>query len=607
MKNIFKYLTAALVGLVMVTSCEKFLDQKSPSSFNDETVFSNYTLAEQNIFNIHMMFGEQNSYRGRFLPWYGFNTDIEWYNSPKSGDLEKTAIAAYDIRVNNNQLNDSKNPFADMYSGIERANLVISGIRKYNDLKESPDMAYLLGEALTLRAMIYYDLVKTWGDVPARFEPLTSETMFVPRANRDVIYKQILADLEEAIGYLPYPGANQTVSVTYRVNKVFAEGLYARIALAASGYSMRPDDGKEGTGDLGTVRLSSDKELSKAVLYPKALKYLKDAISSNTCSLVEDYGQLWKSFNEMDMAAGKEILFSIPFGSDPKPRGRWNYTFAIKAENSSFFGSKTFTSGGTVGPTPNFWFRYDPRDTRRDITCVNYKWEKNVQVPAGINNWYFGKFRFEWMSTSPYSGGNDDGVKPVVMRYSDVLLMAAEIANEQGGEETFVKNCLKEVRTRAFKGNEAIAESYVNSLSGKSAIFEAIAEERALEFCGEFLRKADLIRWNRLYKALSDEKADLHDLATLSGSYSSLTGGIWYRTNEETGNLEIYGLGNGETTAPDGEWELDDKYISETKLKDIDLICFPTDESSLNRRQLWPIFQYIIDNSQGTLANDYNY
>jgi hypothetical protein len=309
----------------------------------------------------------------------------------------------------------------------------------------------------------------------------------------------------------------------------------------------------------------------------------------------------------MDMAAGKEILFSIPFGSDPKPRGRWNYTFAIKAENSSFFGSKTFTSGGTVGPTPNFWFRYDPRDTRRDITCVNYKWEKNVQVPAGINNWYFGKFRFEWMSTSPYSGGNDDGVKPVVMRYSDVLLMAAEIANEQGGEETFAKNCLKEVRTRAFKGNEAIAESYVNSLSGKSAIFEAIAEERALEFCGEFLRKADLIRWNRLYKALSDEKADLHDLATLSGSYSSLPGGIWYRTNEETGNLEIYGLGNGEATAPDGEWELDDKYISETKLKDIDMICFPTDESSLNRRQLWPIFQYIIDNSQGTLANDYNY
>ena len=275
--------TAALVALMTIPSCEKVLDQKSPSTFDDSVVYSNYTLAEQTIFSIHIAFGEQNSYRGRFLPWYGFNTDIEWYNSAKNDD--KTQIVAYDIRTNNSQLNDSKNPFADMYSGIERANLAIEGLRTYGNTEQDTKMAYLLGEALTLRAMLYYDLTKAWGDVPARFSSLTSESLYVKKSDRDVIYKQILSDLEEAIKYLPYPGASPQTATTDRVNKVFAEGLYARIALAASGFAMRPDEGKVGTGDLGTVRLSNDPDLQKNVLYPKALAYLKDAISSQTCSL----------------------------------------------------------------------------------------------------------------------------------------------------------------------------------------------------------------------------------------------------------------------------------------------------------------------------------
>ena len=56
--------------------------------------------------------------------------------------------------------------------------------------------------------------------------------------------------------------------------------------------------------------------------------------------------------------------------------------------------------------------------------------------------------------------GNDDGVKPIYMRYADILLMAAEIANDPAcGErdETFAKNCLLEVRKRAYKGNEGLA------------------------------------------------------------------------------------------------------------------------------------------------------
>ena len=606
MKKIIILVSALVLASMALSSCEKILDQSSPSTFDDSVVYANYTLAEQTIFSIHIAFGEQNSYRGRFLPWYGFNTDIEWYNSPKSD--ERTQIAAYDVRLNNGQLNDSKNPFADMYSAVERANLTIEGLRKYGNVEKDADMAYLLGEALTLRAMIYYDLVKAWGDVPARFSSLTTETLFVPKSSRDVIFKQILSDLDEAIPYLPYPGQSTQTARTDRVNKVFAEGLYARIALMASGYAIRPDDGMVGTGDLGSVRLTSDTELSKGVLYPKALIYLKDAISSKTCSLEADYETLWRNFNAMDLTAGKEFLFNIPFGAnDQKARGRWNYTFAVKCENSSVFGYNV-NQGGQAGPTPTTWFLYDPRDTRRDVTCVNYKLVKDVLTPAGINNWYFGKYRFNWMTLFPYTGGNDDGIKPVVMRYADVLLMAAEIANELDDMD-YAKDCLKEVRKRAFKGNETAAEAYVDALAGKDAFFEAIVRERALEFCGEFLRKADLIRWNRLYSALSAEKAELRNLASLQGDYASLSGNVWYRESEDGESLEFYGLGAGETSAPEGNWEVVSEYVSTTKLKDadIDYLFSQPDEDQLNRRQFWPIFQYIVDTSQKTLVNDYNY
>ncbi|MBO4566468.1 MAG: RagB/SusD family nutrient uptake outer membrane protein, partial [Bacteroidales bacterium] len=285
MKKIVYILSVALVALC-AWSCEEFLDSESPSAFDAKTVYSNYGLAEGTIYGITEAFCEVNSYRGRFLPWYGFNTDVEWYNTHKPGD-GKSDIAAYNCQPNNSQLNLSNGPFPLMYMGIERANLVIEGLREYGNVEENADMAFLLGEALTLRAMIYYDLIKAWGDVPARFESITSETIYAKKASRDVIFKQILADLDEAIPNLPYPGATAATSRTDRVNKVFAEGLYARIALAASGYAIRPDDGQIGTGDLGTVRLSNDPELAKDVLYPKALAYLQDAVGK--ASLESDY------------------------------------------------------------------------------------------------------------------------------------------------------------------------------------------------------------------------------------------------------------------------------------------------------------------------------
>ena len=602
MKKILYSVLSVAVVVLAASSCEKILDSNSPSAFDSATVYGNYSLTEGTIFGITESFCEVNSYRGRFLPWYGHNTDIEWYNTYKKGD-GKSDISAYDCLPNNSQLNLSNGPFPLMYMGIERANLVIEGIREYGNPSERPEMAYLLGEALTLRAMIYYDLIKAWGDVPARFTPLTSETIYAPKESRDVIFKQILSDLEEAIPYIPNPGETAATSRTDRVNKVFAEGLYARIALLASGYALRPEDGAVGTGDLGTVRLSSDPALQKEVLYPKALNYLKAAYGK--AALESDYEYYWYKQSNMDnltAGPGSETLYVIPFGEG---RGRWNYTYAIKSEGASI--TANTSRGGDVGPLPTVYFMYDEGDQRRDVTCVNYQWNKgDVIEPAGIGKWYFGKYRFEWMHAQPYTGGNDDGIKPVVMRYSDILLMAAEIENELNGPAG-AKKYLEEVRARAC--GEDAAAAYVAALSTKEDFFEAVAKERALEFCGEFLRKADLIRWNRLKESLDAAKAQMNDLRDLAGDFAGLSGDIAYALSEDGESLDIKFLAPGEK-APSG-YELSAGYVN--KYDDAKKTGFYAEKiegiyaQDPVQHMFWPIFNDTMTNSQGYIKNDYGY
>ena len=606
MKKIILYFLGAAALLSLGTACEKFLDSESPSAFDASTVYSNYDLAEGTIYGITEAFCEVNSYRGRFLPWYGFNTDVEWYNTYKPGD-GKSDIAGYDCQPNNAQLNLSNGPFPLMYMGIERANLVIEGLAEYGDIEQKADMAYLYAEALTLRAMIYYDLIKAWGDVPARFSSLESSTIYQPKESRDVIFNQILSDLEVAIPNLPYPGETKATSRTDRVNKVFAEGLYARIALMASGYAIRPDDGMVGTGDLGTIRLSNDPGLQKSVLYPKALSYLKDAINSGSARLEPDFAYYWWKQNNMDnLDAGPayETLFVIPFGAG---RGRWNFTFAISSEGASI--TNGVSRGGDAGPLPTMYFKYGEGDQRRDVSCVNFKWNKDDSIePAGIGKWYFGKYRFEWMHAQPYTGGNDDGIKPVVMRFADIFLMAAEIANEQG-DLAYAKDCLRVIRERAYIDNPDAADAYVNAIGSKDEMFNAIVDERALEFCGEFLRKVDLIRWNLLKAKLDIATEDMFDLRDLRGPYSYLTGDIAYTLAPDETSLDIVFLAKDQEK-PAG-YEVSSGYVN--KYDDVKNTGFYYDRikgiyyKNPEQFMFWPIFNDTMTNSQGFIKNDYGY
>lgn len=589
MKRIITIITLAAVVSIN-SGCKDMLDAPAKSTLDESVIFSSPSLAEGSIVGILHSFGETNSYRGRYLVNYGINTDVEVYNSLKSTTDDKARLANYNTNVNNNQMNTDNNAWAVFYESIERANLAIVGLRKFGNVQNNPALAQLLGEALTLRAVLYNDLIKGWGDVPARFEPMNTATIYVPRSDRDVIYKQLLADLDEAAGLLPWPNETATTSSVERVNKAFAKGLRARLALAAGGYAQRLD---------GTVRLSTDPELSRANMYAIAKKECLEIIASKKLNLL-GFKEVFTNLNQEVVKAGQESMWEIPFAEG---RGRVIFDLGVKHTTVDKYTAQN--KGGTDGPNPIMWYEYDREDVRRDVSVVPYEWTAGVQVPTALSRWYFGKYRYEWMKRKVIST-NDDGLNWMYMRYSDVILMAAEAINEIDGPVAAAPY-LKMIRDRAFPNNPAKVTAYMTQVTAsKEAFFNAIVDERALEFTGEMLRKADLIRWNLLGTKLAEAKQKLQALEARSGKYQGLMTKIYYRTAADGETVDIYGLNVGDTESQaltlgyttSKSWTLASSG-DVTTYWDALYLYNPDDQ------QVWPIWQYFLDNSNNTLNNSH--
>lgn len=592
---------AVLATMVLLaTGCKDILEAPTKSSLDESVVFSSPALAEGVIPGIIQSFGETNSYRGRYLVYYGTNTDVEVHNSLKSIDDDKSRLGNYNTNFSNGQMNTDNNAYAKFYEGIERANMAIRGLRTYGEVETNADMAQILGEVLVLRAVLYNDLIKGWGDVPARFEPISSETLYLPRSDRDTIYKQLLIDLEEAANLLPWPNESSKTSSVEHASKAFAKGLRARLALAAGGYAQRLD---------GTVRLSGDPDLSKENMYAIAKQECLDIINSGTQRLL-GFEEVFRRFNQENLAAGGESMWEIPFAEG---RGRVIFDLGVKHLKTNQYTGQN--RGGTVGPNPIMLYEFDQDDARRFVSVVPYEWDRTgdvadagaFQTPSALGRLYFGKYRYEWMGRRVTST-NDDGLNWMYMRYADVLLMAAEAINELDGPQAAAPY-LKMILDRAFPTNSTKVEGLLAEATvSKDAFFNSIVDQRALEFTGEMLRKGDLIRWNLLGTKLAEAKEKLEQLENRAGKYANLPEKIYYQTNDDGETITIYGLNFGDTDAEGAALG----YTSSktwTMVGDNDAASFwnalvyPGKDP--NKQQYWPIWQFFVEGSNGMLNNDH--
>ena len=600
-----KYIKSSVLAMslaAVVSSCD--MDAPTISTLDESSVFSTYSLAEAEVMSIHISFGETNSYRGRFLPYYGLNTDLETgsgtYPSLKDQATDKQGLWNYSTLSTNGQMNTDNNAYAKFYEGIERANLAIEGIRKHGNIEANADMRHLLGEALTLRAVVYNDLVKAWGDVPARFVPNNPTNVYMPRANKDEIYKQLLADLAEAEQYCYWPKESSITKSTERVSKAFVKGLRARIALYACGYALRGDG----------YRRSNDPELSQDKMMQIVKDECLDVINQGSNKL-GDFKSNFVKLCQDNVTAGDESLWEIPFSDG---RGRVLYTWGVKHNAKDQYTQQA--QGGVNGPLPYLYYDYDVDDIRRDITCVPYDWSKELtegkshQQLRAINKWCFGKLRYEWMKRIVTST-NDDGVNWQYMRLADVYLMAAEAVNYLDGPSS-AWQYMKPVLDRALPA-EKVAALQAKYTASKEAFQAGIVEQRAFEFAGEALRKADLVRWGIIDEKMAEAKQKLTDLANRQGAYADLPVKIYWKLADNGEDILIYGLNHGDTddqgsnlkaegytakdwfvASKDGSNIITDDYIEGLYVKQPSLNC------------LWPIWQTFIDKSNNMLNNDGN-
>lgn len=507
-------ITALSLGVVflLVGSCKKYLEPQAISSFSPDYVFSNIPNAQKAVLGAYQSMEGDNAYGIRVSMYYPLDND-EMMGLHQIGDNDRGDIAHYNANAGNAQI---FSPWNQFYAGIERSNICIYNIPKMplyssGSTQQVGELHRLLGEALTLRAQYYLELVRNWGDVPAQWVPSSqTKDFFLAKSDRDTIYNHLLDDLAQAEGLLPWRndvGAFGDQVNDERITQGAARGLRARIALYRGGYSLRRASSSYGQ----TMARPADYKTYYQIAHDEC-----GAIMAHP-----DQHALNPSYNTVFKGA-LDAHTSDPVGEIMFRVGMTGGAGSNDSKLGYYDGNKVAGNGNAaIAVLPTYFYLFDSTDSRRDVTCAAYDVATGLATltPRPATTLVEGKFRRDWMSNPSQlntSTAQYFGVDWPLLRFSDVLLMYAETENELNqGPTAAAVTAFESVRKRAY-GNNPIGTT-PNTYSG---FFNAIVKERSLEFGGEGIRKYDLIRWNLLAQRLADSKTNLTNMANKTGGFT---------------------------------------------------------------------------------------
>ncbi len=605
--KIKSFVLSMLTGsLLLFSGCEDFLDYENPSEVSQTPVFESTSYTMSALVGVYSNLMGDDAYGSRVSVLY-----------PKGGEdfkvggdynsLDRRGISGYGVHPDNTEM---YRPFLQFYAGIESANNLIQFIPESSLFdggteEEQRLMRKYLGEALTLRAQFYYELIRNWGDVPAQFQPSALlDDLYLPKTDRDVIYDRLLEDLALAADYVPW--RSESGDPATRISKAAVKGLRARIALARGGYSLRRDP-------QVMERRSDYKDY-----YEIARKECKDIIDRGENGLNPVYENLFKTLHGQSLDPTNEWIFQVgAFGGNSRSDSKLGYATGIRIADNSKYGK---ANGGTEA-IPTYFYEFAPEgDSRRDVTLAYFQIDnddnKELTTPLLMRD---GKFRKYWTSIA---GTNQNlGIDWPILRYADILLMFAEADNElNGGPSGEAITALEEVRKRAFAGHEDKMGAIPTDYQG---FFDAIVHERLLEFGGEGIRKYDLIRWNLLATTIEKTRQNLRDMMNQEGKYANIPTYIYYKktpflnaesVEDEIAGFNLYGGSVSEVmfkAEPASGTGLED-YIRVSwadaikednitgELKGFAIKFQP------NARELFPIFSGVL-NQNYNLTQDYDY
>lgn len=463
-----------LVGLLVWASCSKeFLDNPQEGTIPEESFYKTDDQALEALMAVFDLM--QGSVQWNHFYIHMGLSDESYAGGGQRGDnggvLEE--INEFRFGPNNRGIRDY---FSFNYTGIYRCNKLIDNVARNTENK-----TYCIAMAKALRAFFYYNLVTLWGDVPLVLHELHPGDYSQPRVASALIWNQIETDLTEAIRDLT---VRSEMPETYSnlVSKGTAEAILARALL----FEKKYDD---------------------------ALVNLEAIIQSDEYDLIPNYDEIYRPSSEF----GPESLFEISLVNNQSYLG-WPgsestlFTVFTSPRQNYFDGLGIIPGWGFYNPRKSLYDAYTAAgDTmRRDATMIT---EENLieaggklrdisgNLPYACEGIIRVKYVMYEADGGPPTPRANNGTNPRIIRYADVLLMAAEACNRKAvPDDARALTYINKVRNRV-----SLPEL---TLSGE-ALFQAIKQERRLELAFESVRYIDLLRWGDAPEVLEKQGREI--------------------------------------------------------------------------------------------------
>jgi starch-binding outer membrane protein, SusD/RagB family len=471
--------------LALFSGCSKFLDRKPLGATLSDL---NQGGLEGQAIGLYGTIRNSNSspYCGDgmvgigYIPMQGFRSGDQTVNADPGAAGYVTAYSDFQY---------SKDDWANgvywdrHYAMIQVANILL---QTADSLKLSDPASLInIAEADWFRAYSYFDLVKNYGEVPIITKRIyTNADGQVAKSPVPDVYTQIDKDLTFAEANLP---SSQPSTQVGRLVQNAARTLHAKT------YLMR--DAPNPTSQAN---------------YQSCLNLCNEIINSNQYGLFTPYWAIWKTANENC----SESIFEVQCQQNANTASGSNTTYwSWWGTEQGVRGSGDWNLGwGWNNPTTNLVNAYEPGDPRRAATILFSDSSDDPAnggygriLPPLTNSLFWNKKCYadpkEQIAAGDPTGAAFENTR--VLRYADVILMAAECANEIGGaaNDSAAEAWVEMIRARARGGNNAVLPyiQYKNQVQFRAVI----KQERRVEFGMEMERFYDLVRWGDAQSVLA--------------------------------------------------------------------------------------------------------
>lgn len=459
MKNIPVKTVCLMLMLLAASSCKKsFLEQQDPNAIALSVDFRSPNDVLLAVNGIYQSFRSSNNIGENSGLWTDERSDDTGRNDNQSNAGEPFQFNNFSLIPSNTYL---KSHWVSLYGTISRANVVLSAIDQVTFTDPNLKLQYA-AEAKFLRALMYFHLVRLWGDVPLVTKQLiTADDVAAStfREKQATVYAQIVADLNDVVSNSPLPNL-QTGANIGRVSKAAANALLGQVYLTMA-------------NTLDQANRTSNLNNAKT--------YLMNAYNMKTFSSLSSIPYT-DVFDVNKKSTCPELIFQIV-----NRQGDVNYSSSVAASNQAkgeTVNSLLVATGAGGNVTRDLINEYETTDPRMAYSV------KFANDPI-VKDWYITKFRDASAAAGNLGyGGNDWNL----IRFADVILMLAEVNMYLGDNATAIQ-FLDMVRVRAGMPTYSVSITNASFSTKFPTLKLAILHERRVELAFEHHRWFDLLRF----------------------------------------------------------------------------------------------------------------